>query len=223
MLLLFSFLPHNHEQSYTDIDDRWMKSRVLWNQVPTLFWHIKRRCWSWWVDDNIPGGSQPRSHGRCPSLLGGASLRVHNGDCSSAWAPPRLQRHWDEHRQTNYATVLVHHTHTHTLHLHHTIPGFIFGSPLHIVIVILHLDEPVSQDRCCVIYVVICRHPVGGWKQPQVKHACTWICSTPSVEPLLLMGLCAEIWRKSSSSSSSSHHQYVEMPVVLTLTLRSDS
>lgn len=55
-------------------------------------------------------------------------------------------------------------THTHTFahgHTHH-IPGFILRPPLHIMIFILHLDEPVPKDGRGVIDVVICRHPVGG-------------------------------------------------------------
>lgn len=47
---------------------------------------------------------------------------------------------------------------THT----HPVPGFIIRPPLHIVIVVLHLDEPLSQDGRRVVYVVICRHPVEG-------------------------------------------------------------
>lgn len=49
-------------------------------------------------------------------------------------------------------------THTDT----HPVPGFIVRPPLHIVIVVLHLDEPLSQDGRRVVYVVICRHPVEG-------------------------------------------------------------
>lgn len=57
----------------------------------------------------------------------------------------------------------LHHASTHAL------PGFIIRPPLHIVIVILHLDEPVSQDGCSIIKVVICRHPVAGWETTQTE------------------------------------------------------
>lgn len=63
----------------------------------------------------------------------------------------------------------ISHTNTHTTHT--PLPAFILRSPLHIVIVILHLDQPASQDGCGVIFIVICRHPVEGWKSENIIHA----------------------------------------------------
>lgn len=107
------------------------------------------------------------------------------------------------------------HAHTRALWLRHTIPGFIFRSPLHIVIVILHLDEPVSQDCRSVIYVVICRHPVGGRKQPQVKHACALICSTTSC--VRRWATAALAYRQKYGENLLSHHQHVTCDVIKSL------
>lgn len=46
----------------------------------------------------------------------------------------------------------------------HTLPGFFSRSPLHIMVVVLHIDQPFSEYGCGVINVVICCHPVDSNK-----------------------------------------------------------
>lgn len=102
-----------------------------------------------------------------PDLTGGVQRcltelhYVFIAEAIPVFRPRLVLKGTETYAQTDpFDYVLITHMYTHT-NLY-TVPGFIVRSPLHIVIVILHLDEPISQDGCGVIYVVICCHPVGG-------------------------------------------------------------